>query len=216
MADLPADLAKVLAELEARKRSLENRLHSIDSAIQSIHGLQTADSYEELPADPVEETPVREQPVFLANSLETVAQPHPEPSERRDFVLQPEKPYYSLLEKEKALRRPIVSTPDTERTKSAHLNVYVNQNSDWASKQIVSPKSRRAIFRHKTGHRCPKCGSQDTRLSVTKGLADCLMFLFDYSLARCRNCDTKFRIWRAREDEDDDGSEKHLGRHPTD
>jgi hypothetical protein len=213
VADLPADLAKVLAELEARKRSLQSRMHSIDSAIQSIQGLQTSYSHEELPAEPVEELPVREE---LANALEVTAQPQLAPGESNDFVLQPEKPYYGLLEKEKALSRPIVSKAEPERSKSARLNVYVNQNSEWASKQLVSPKSRRATFRHKTGQRCPKCGSQDTRLSVTKGLADCFMFLFDYSLARCRNCDTKFRIWRTREDEDDDRPEKQLGPHPTD
>ena len=108
----------------------------------------------------------------------------------------------SLAERPKPLKRPAAQqTPVTERRKPNQLNIYVNRNADWASKQFVAPKSPRAVFRHKTGHRCPKCGSQDTRLSLTRGIADCLMFLFDYSLARCRNCDTRFRIWRSREED---------------
>lgn len=239
MADLPEDLAKVLAELEARKRSLQNRLQSIETAIQSIHGLQVSydvplenshvtdfvlvDRADEVLAtepqgvesEPVVEVPEREPvgAVYTAVEVPPVAVPG---SERRDFILQPDTPggyvpggsgpNTSLIEKEKALRRPNPKPPKDSR-KAAHLNVYVNKNSDWASRQLVSPKSRRATFRHKTGQRCPKCGSQDTRLSLTKGIADCFMFLFDYSLARCRNCDTKFRIWRAREEVDDAGEQ---------
>jgi hypothetical protein len=239
VADLPDDLSKVLGELESRKRSLENRLQSIDTAIQSIQGLQTSYSHrsedpkvsefaivnraedsqtveqEELQAlDLFDEMPMREDltSAYMASILQATSDPVPvvENIECRDFVLQPDSPNTSIIEKEKALRRPNPK-PAAERRKQAHLNVYVNQNSDWASRQLVSPQSKRATFRQKTGQRCPKCGSQDTRLSVTKGLADCFMFLFDYSLARCRNCDTKFRIWRSREDEDEsDAGEKQL------
>lgn len=53
-------------------------------------------------------------------------------------------------------------------------------------------------FRKKAPARCPKCGSPDTRESATRGIADFLMLLFDYSNARCRSCDSRFRIWKAR------------------
>lgn len=101
----------------------------------------------------------------------------------------------------KALTRPL-PVASVERPQPAHLNVYVNLNSEWASRQFVAPDSPRAIFRRKAGHRCPKCGSQDTRISLSRGIADRLMFLFDYSRARCRSCDTRFRIWRSREEDD--------------
>jgi hypothetical protein len=77
------------------------------------------------------------------------------------------------------------------------LNVYVNQNAEWAARQIVPVDSPRAVFRQSTGHACPKCGSQDTRVSTTRGVADILMFLFEYSNARCRNCAARFRIWES-------------------
>jgi ssDNA-binding Zn-finger/Zn-ribbon topoisomerase 1 len=79
----------------------------------------------------------------------------------------------------------------------------MNQNAEWAARQMVAPSSPRSIFRQKTGHKCPKCGSADTRVSVTRGILDIFMFLFDYSIGRCRNCDTRFRIWQSREEEPD-------------
>jgi hypothetical protein len=177
------------------------------------------DEHDDPAVESVAELPVREQAetaVTAAMGLAPPANPaNPAESERRDFVLQEDHPYYTLLDKEKALLRPVVPKVDPARRKSALLNVYVNQNSDWASRQIVSSQSRRANFRRKTGHRCPHCGSQDTRLSATRGVADWFMFLFDYSLARCRNCDTKFRIWRSREEDDAAGDEKQLDPHPT-
>jgi hypothetical protein len=95
------------------------------------------------------------------------------------------------------LRRPVF-TPAPERRKRAGLNIYVNENSEWASNQFVPASSPSSVLRKKTGHCCPKCGSRDTRMSTTRGIADMFMFLFDYSIARCRNCDVRFRIWPSR------------------
>jgi len=236
VADLPEDLAKVLAELEARKRSLRNRLQSIDHAIEGIQGLQNASSKNpapepkvpdfatlnravegplanEAPEEPVEavaEAPQREQASDIHPAVQAPAEL--DPGECRDFVLQPDYPN-SPAENPKALMRPIPK-PEPERRKLAHLNVYVNQNTDWAARQMVSAQSPRAVFRHKTGHKCPKCGSADTRLSLTRGIADCFMFLFDYSIARCRACDSRFRIWRSR-DEEEGEQELEPQTHPT-
>jgi hypothetical protein len=105
-------------------------------------------------------------------------------------------------ERHAPLQRPVF-TPAPERRKPAALNIYVNRNSDWASRQLVPAQSARAVFRHKAEHNCPKCGSQDTRVSHTRGIADMFMFLFDYSMARCRNCDLRFRIWQSRAGDDE-------------
>jgi hypothetical protein len=219
--DLPDHLAKVLAELESRKESLRNRLESLDSAINGIHALQSASPGYTSDAIAAEAASVREAESLLdvirhnvperenAREIQRTAEPkvenEPAAHERRDFILRPDIPN-SPAERPKQPGRPLPS-PAPDKRQRAHLNVYVNKNADWASRQFVPPHSSRAIFRQKAGQACPKCGSHDTRLSLTRGIADCFMFLFDYSLARCRNCDTRFRVWRAREDEDDDQSE---------
>jgi hypothetical protein len=219
--DQPDHLAKVLAELEARKESLRSRLESLDTAINGLQGLQAASAsssseleglnkaeemlanhLEDVPAasNAVEAQPLREQTAEVVPPV-SVTSLHSEGSEHRGFVLKYDTTN-SPAERPKALKRQL-QVPPADRRKPNHLNVYVNRNTEWASRQFVAPHSPRAIFRHKTGHRCPKCGSQDTRLSLSRGIADCFMFLFDYSLARCRNCDTRFRIWRSREEDED-------------
>ena len=225
--DQPDHLAKVLAELEARKQSLRSRLESLDTAINGLHGLQAAASHiseiedltqaEEILArtehldEVVHSEPLREQTAEVMPPMAVQTQLEPQVSERRDFVLKYDN---SPAEMTKALKRPLQGA-SVDRRKPAQLNVYVNRNSEWASRQFVAPHSPRAIFRHKAGHPCPKCGSQDTRMSLTRGIADCFMFLFDYSLARCRNCDTRFRIWRAREEDDEQLEHDEPEAHPT-
>jgi hypothetical protein len=231
VADLPEDLARVLAELEARKRSLKNRLQSLDSAIEGIQGRQQASKVVDPAPDPkvldystlnplVEvpmegadvEVPERENAGEVHPSVVLQGSVESDTDECTDFVLQPNMPH-TPAETPKALRIPITK-PAPEQRKPAQLNVYVNQNTDWASRQLVAPNSPRAVFRHKTGHKCPKCGSADTRLSLTRGIGDCFMFLFDYTIARCRNCDSRFRIWRSR-DEDDGEQERELEPHTS-
>jgi hypothetical protein len=194
VADSPIQYDAVLADLEARKESLRNRLDGLDSAISGIRSLAGLTQEVEVPqAAPIaHETaqPVREavqQPVRLTANQ----QPVPAPQHRR-----------TVARAEASLQRPIQTAPP-ERRRTPGLNVYVNQHPEWAAQQIIAPTSRRSIFRQKTGHNCPKCGSGDTRVSVTRGLSDVFMFLFDYSIGRCRNCDTRFRIWRSREEEPD-------------
>ncbi len=247
MAEIPEHLAKVLADLEARKQSLRSRLQILDSAIEGIQSLGIAE--EELspeaamlqlesladvekailgeegrtPAVPVRETASEvERPVFNGNLSVRNGNTHLPVRNGNGHPLpnviyangsvegQTEK---SPAERPRALKRPFPKTAP-ERRKAAHLNIYVNQNSDWASSQFVAPQSPRAVFRHRTGQRCPSCGSQDTRFSVTRGVADFFMFLFDYSIARCRNCNTRFRIWRERE-EDEQTAPPDLEAHPS-
>ena len=223
VADLPDHLAKVLAELEARKESLRSRMESLDTAISGIHGMQATapgaslarqpDNSQDVVAEhheldetaPVQAVPLREEVGEVIPVPNTPSQPNP--SERRDFILKYDTPN-TPAERPNALKRPLEGAA-VELRQPTHLNVYVNKNTEWASRQFVPPHSPRAVFRRKTGHRCPKCGSQDTRLSLSRGIADCFMFLFDYSLARCRNCDNRFRIWRSR-DEDDDQPEADI------
>jgi hypothetical protein len=231
--EIPDHLAKVLAELEARKQSLRSRLEVLDSAIsgiQTLHGptgeispeavllqLDQLESAERLlsaetvlqegavsPSEvlsgviPERESPEQNHTITPAKVPATVSKTEPE--SRRAFILVNEGSH-TPVPKTQALTRPIPK-PDPERRKPPQLNVYVNRNADWASAQLLAPQSPRAVFRHKTGQRCPSCGSQDTRLSLTRGLADFFMFLFDYSIARCRNCNCRFRIWRARPEEE--------------
>jgi hypothetical protein len=216
--DQPDHIAKVLAELQAHKESLQNRLVSLDNAIKGLHGLQSSASAssefealndaEETLADrgeaegdaSVQAEPLREQTADVLPPL-AVRTPEVDASQRRELILRYDASN-SPADTFKALNRP-AQGPAVDRGKANHLNVYVNRNTEWASHQFVAPHSSRAVFRHKTGHRCPKCGSQDTRLSLTRGISDCFMFLFDYSRARCRNCDTRFRIWRSRDEHDD-------------
>ncbi len=231
MAELPEHLAKTLAELEAQKESLRSRLESVDSAIVGIQGLKSAPA---APApDPADAQAV--PPVATASDANPnfiLVNDVPEEMPQREFVgevrrsqvqrvaTQPQTgnpnsappPQKSPVTTGKALARQ-TPQPAPDRRKPSQLNIYVNRNAEWAAQQFVPPHSPRAVFRHKTGHRCPKCGSQDTRLSLTRGLTDCLMFLFDYSIARCRNCDTRFRIWRSRSEEDD--GEHELEGHPS-
>jgi hypothetical protein len=222
VADLPENLAKVLEELESRKKSLRGRLESLDNAIDGIQRLRSLsdDSRDILPDtqttafalvdSPIEdesESPVREDCGTIQRSAITRSSAEPETTvvSRNGIVIPAPVSTgrsWSPAEKTKPLNRPLSAPPPSEGRRRNHLNIYVNRNAEWASKQFVGPKSPRALFRHKTGQRCPQCGSQDTRLSLTKGVADCLMFLFDYSIARCRNCDTRFRIWRSRDEEE--------------
>lgn len=79
------------------------------------------------------------------------------------------------------------------RKRAANLNVYVNQYPEWSQKiSHGNPKFRR------TSSPCPKCGSTDTRESGSKGFTDFVMFLFDYTNARCRSCGSRFRVWKPR------------------
>jgi hypothetical protein len=205
VAESPDHLAEMLAELEARKEALRNRIESLDTAISGIHELQAASpaSAAVQPVDPqlIQAEDLNESPIHVLQREQTTEVRPPLESERRDFIRKHDL-HNTLAETPKALSRPVQLAP-SERRKPDQLNVYVNQNSEWASRQFVAPHSPRAVFRRKAGQRCPKCGSQDTRLTTTRGIADCFMFLFDYSLARCRNCDSRFRIWRSREEGDD-------------
>jgi DNA-directed RNA polymerase subunit RPC12/RpoP len=169
VADSPEALAKVLADLEARKESLRDELNRLDVALAEIHAKA------ELVVQPE-------------------SHPEPEPVTETGFILQSD---YSPAETPQAVRAPLPKAPP-ERRKEARLNIYVNQNADWASRQFVNPGSTKSVFRQKTGAKCPKCGSMDTRFSSSRGIADCFMFLFDYSVARCRSCDSRFRIWKNR------------------
>lgn len=78
------------------------------------------------------------------------------------------------------------------RQKKAAVNVYVNRFPEWSSAMAQG----KVVVRKQHGIRCPKCSSPDTRQSLTRGLADFFMFLFDYTNARCRNCNARFRVWR--------------------
>ena len=101
--------------------------------------------------------------------------------------------------KEKPISTP-TNTPQIQeqanvdrRRKAAGLNVYVNPFPEW-SRAMAKGKT---VVRKQNGVRCPKCGSCDTRQSLTRGLSDILLFCFDFINARCRNCNTRFRVWRA-------------------
>jgi hypothetical protein len=199
--------AAVLADLEERKAALTSRLESLDA---TIAGLRALADLPPIGDSAVDQVPVREQfaykaavenqavrqtlqqPVYLRHQLEAQAAPAQDRS--------------AELTQQRPVQAPSAAS---ERRSSTGLNVYVNQNSEWASRQMVAPTSPRSVFRQATGHRCPKCGSQDTRVSTTRGLSDIFMFLFEYSVGRCRNCDTRFRIWQAREEDptDDELSE---------
>jgi hypothetical protein len=96
-----------------------------------------------------------------------------------------------------ALPAAVQSKPEPltpERRKKPGLNIYVNKYPEW-SRQMSRGNLN---FRKKAGLRCPKCGSSDTRDSVTRSISDFLMLLFDYSNARCRNCNHLFRNWKPR------------------
>jgi hypothetical protein len=219
--DLPDHLAKVVSELESRKESLRNRIESLDSVISGIH-----ERHEAPPAGlavpaglSIQTTLETEAP--LREQAGSSYQPRPRPDRaaipvtlERDDVPGVAGGLRPAEQQLKPLKR-VVPKAELERRQPAHLNVYVNRNAEWAAQQFVSSKSPRAVFRHKTGHRCPNCGSQDTRLSVTRGVADWFMFLFDYSLARCRNCDTRFRIWRSRPDAEEGEGERVTEARPS-
>ncbi len=209
--DSPEQIARLLAELEAEKAALQNRLNSLDSVIAGIQTLietppsATHDDSGSLDGERgfvlVRETEPVEPPQQLEHSRDEVA--------KRDQVASSDKPRdnsRSLIEREKSLGRPLPKPP-SERPPTAKLNIYVNQHADWAARQLVSNRSSRSSHRRKTGYRCPSCGSSDTRVSLTRGVSDLFMFLFDYTSARCRNCDTRFRIWRTHPEDDEPPTE---------
>jgi hypothetical protein len=217
--DFTNQYSAVLADLEERKAALRSRLESLDATIAGLRALTDLPSATDSPVldSPVNRVPVREHFTYTA------------PVENRPVRQAPQQPAYpprqatyqrnqlqtqsdpaqertDELTRQLPLQGPSASP---ERRRATGLNVYVNQNSEWAARQMVAASSPRSIFRQPTGHRCPKCGSQDTRVSTTRGLSDIFMFLFEYSVGRCRNCDTRFRIWQAREEDptDDDLTE---------
>jgi hypothetical protein len=216
--DFTDQYAGVLADLEERKAALKSRLDSLDATIAGLRALSELPPVTDAPVieSPVNRVPVREQFTYRA-PLENRA-----PVENSVGVQAPQSPVY---QRNQLQTRPLPAqdrsdelahlmplqgpSASPERRRATGLNVYVNQNSEWAARQMVAPSSPRSVFRQATGHRCPKCGSQDTRVSTTRGLSDIFMFLFEYSVGRCRNCDTRFRIWQAREEDpaDDEFSE---------
>lgn len=90
---------------------------------------------------------------------------------------------------------PINSNEPERRKRSIALNVYVNPFPEWGRAMAQG----KTVARKKAGVRCPKCGSCDTRQSLTRGLSDFFLFLFDFMNARCRNCSARFRIWQTPE-----------------
>jgi DNA-directed RNA polymerase subunit RPC12/RpoP len=78
--------------------------------------------------------------------------------------------------------------------KTPGLNIYINRFPEWSRR--MSPAT--VQYRKKAGRACPKCGSPDTRESPSRRRSDFLMFLFNYSNARCRSCQSRFRIWKNR------------------
>jgi hypothetical protein len=210
--------AAVLSDLEERKASLKSRLESLDATIAGLRALAALPSPQVSASGegPANQVPVRELPKYSAEQPVLRRDEHfsmSAPSATRNeslFKRVPEANTSSRadrsneLQERRATRRGGSTIADARRP--AGLNVYVNQNAEWAARQLVPASSPRAIFRQSTGHRCPKCGSQDTRVSTTRGLSDLFMFLFEYSVGRCRNCDTRFRIWQAR-DEESSGNE---------
>jgi hypothetical protein len=201
VADFTNQYAAVLADLEERKNALRSRLESLDATIAGLRALAEL--------SPVGDSEVEEAPVRVPDRM--IPAPIPAPmtapvpnqavAYQRTPLRPQQAPRYARadeIQQRIPLQGPAAAP---ERRKATGLNVYVNQNQDWASRQMVSPASPRSVFRQATGHRCPKCGSQDTRVSTTRGLSDLFMFLFEYSIGRCRNCDTRFRIWQAREED---------------
>ena len=209
MADSPEQLAQVLADLEARKESLKHRLSSLDSTIQGIQAIITpvaeappprpqrivvAD--EELTAVPVRESVVSVPPDVEVLAVSDTGREREESQGGSDSVLVDSSQIPATRPAQ--LKRPIPQV-QPERRKPGSLNIYVNRNAEWAARQLVAAQPTNTQAKPKTSRRCPSCGSHDTRASVKKGVADMFMFLFDYSVARCRNCDTRFRIWPTRE-----------------
>lgn len=80
-----------------------------------------------------------------------------------------------------------------KRTGVSGLTVYVNEYPEWSQKIAHGNPNFR-----KTTSPCPKCGSTDTRESGSRGITDFVMFLFDYTNARCRSCGSRFRVWKPR------------------
>src|SRR5580698_8430349 len=121
--DQPDHLAKVLAELEARKQSLRSRLESLDTAINGLHGLQAASSASDSSeleglrkaeeilagAEQLVQVPLREQMAEVMPPLAVKTQSEPQVSERRDFVLKYDSPN-SPAQTPKALKRPLQSS----------------------------------------------------------------------------------------------------------
>ena len=89
----------------------------------------------------------------------------------------------------------VQSSEPERRKKATALNVYVNPYQEWGRAMARG----KVVARKKAGIRCPKCGSCDTRQSLTRGLSDFLLFIFDFMNARCRNCSARFRVWRTPE-----------------
>lgn len=213
MPDSPEQLAKLLAELEAEKAALQTRLTSLETVISGIHSLLNS------PADIAQD-----ERGFVLVRESTTFPPHAAPAQKElrqnvpwsDSVtadagptnlMKPEQIVSSPendrpAEPDKSLRQHAPEAPP-ERRRPAKLNIYVNQNAEWAARQLITTKVSRSALRRKTGHRCPSCGSNDTRISLSRGVSDLFMFLFDYTSARCRNCDTRFRIWRSHPDEEE-------------
>ncbi len=72
------------------------------------------------------------------------------------------------------------------------LNIYVNPFPEWSRAMVLG----NSTHPRKPGARCPKCGSCDTRPSVTRTLSDFFLLFFDYTNLRCRQCTGRFRVWR--------------------
>jgi len=72
------------------------------------------------------------------------------------------------------------------------LNIYVNPFPEWSRAMVCGSSTHP----RKLGARCPKCGSCDTRPSITRTLSDFFLLFFDYSNKRCRQCTSRFRVWR--------------------
>jgi hypothetical protein len=202
VADTSEHLAVALSELEAGRESLRSRIDTLDSAIAGMQAPEPSNPSQpgEQPKAIEQTEPVRENPAGIAaREGSSPASTLEQQTGLTNRVAQGSQT--DRREQGRPVQRPQFKAPQ-ERRRLGKLNVYHNQNTDWALGQFIPSHSPRAVFRHKAGEPCPHCGSQDTRISFTRGFADYFMFLFDYSNARCRSCDKRFRIWRTRPEDD--------------
>jgi hypothetical protein len=165
----PIEYSAVLKDLETRRLALNSRISKMDSAIDGIRGL------------------------LEDGAVQPSLQQHVSVSQPR--LIEPGAAAITYSALAKPVTQLSVTSDDSEmerRRKVSAVNVYVNRFPEW-SRAMARGKT---VARKQNGIRCPKCSSTDTRQSLTRGLSDFFMFLFDYSNARCRNCNARFRVWR--------------------
>jgi len=170
----PTKDSAVLVDLESRRNALNSRISHTDTAIEGIRTLlEDGAAPPSVPQASVPQAPVPSQQL-VSGKLATARAPRNDRHHNAPVGHPGEK-----------------AETDRRQTKAA-VNVYVNRFPEWSSAMAQG----KAVVRKQAGIRCPKCSSPDTRQSLTRGLADFFMFLFDYTNARCRNCNARFRVWR--------------------